>query len=50
MAQPIPGDAPRPRILVVDDDPETAKLVRTWFGGEPYEILDAPDGVLVSNH
>ena len=32
------------RILVVDDDPETARLVRTWFRGLPYDILDAPDG------
>jgi diguanylate cyclase (GGDEF)-like protein len=31
-------------ILVVDDDPETARLIRTWYRGEPFEILDAPDG------
>jgi two-component system cell cycle response regulator len=32
------------RILVVDDDPETARLLRTWFRGQPYEILEARDG------
>ncbi len=32
------------RILVVDDEPETAQLVRTWFSGQSYEILEARDG------
>jgi two-component system cell cycle response regulator len=32
------------RILVVDDDPEPARLLRTWFRGQPYEILEARDG------
>lgn len=32
------------RILVVDDDPETARLLRTWFRGQPYDILEARDG------
>lgn len=32
------------RILVVDDDPETARLVRSWFEGQPYTILEARDG------
>ncbi len=32
------------RILVVDDDPETARLLRSWYGGEPFEILSASDG------
>jgi len=32
------------RILVVDDDPETARLVRSWFAGQPYTILEARDG------
>src|SRR5512135_1445569 len=32
------------RILVVDDDPATARLLRTWFRGQPYEILEARDG------
>ena len=36
--------SPPQRILVVDDDPETARLVRDWFRGQPYEILDAADG------
>jgi diguanylate cyclase (GGDEF)-like protein len=40
------GGGPNPphRILVVDDDPETARLVRTWYGGLPFEILEAPSG------
>ncbi len=33
-----------PQILVVDDDPETARLVRAWYRGRPYEVLDAPSG------
>jgi diguanylate cyclase (GGDEF)-like protein len=32
------------RILVVDDHPETARLVRNWFAGQPYDILEASDG------
>ncbi len=32
------------RILVVDDDPATARLLRTWFRGQPYRILEARDG------
>jgi diguanylate cyclase (GGDEF)-like protein len=32
------------RILVIDDDPSTSQVVRSWFNGEPYEVLDAPNG------
>ena len=32
------------RILVVDDDPQTAELVRSWYVGQPYQILAAKDG------
>ena len=32
------------RILVIDDDPETGRLVRTWYRAHPFEILEAPDG------
>ena len=32
------------RLLVVDDDPVTHRLVRTWFEGQPYEVLEASDG------
>lgn len=32
------------RILVVDDDPGTARLVRDWYRGHPFEILEAKDG------
>jgi len=32
------------RILVIDDDPQTSQVVRSWYKGEPYEILDATNG------
>ncbi|HEX6852275.1 MAG TPA: diguanylate cyclase [Candidatus Polarisedimenticolaceae bacterium] len=32
------------RILVVDDDPQTAVLVKSWYRGKPFEILTAGDG------
>jgi diguanylate cyclase (GGDEF)-like protein len=32
------------RILVVDDDPQTARLVRSWFEGKPFVVLEASDG------
>jgi diguanylate cyclase (GGDEF)-like protein len=32
------------RILVVDDDPGTARLVREWYRGQPFRILEAADG------
>jgi diguanylate cyclase (GGDEF)-like protein len=32
------------RILIIDDDPNTARIVRTWFKKEPYEILAAENG------
>ena len=32
------------RILVIDDDPTTSQIVRSWFNNEPYEVLDAPNG------
>ena len=35
---------PPRKILVVDDDPATARLVRSWYKGTPYEILDATTG------
>jgi diguanylate cyclase (GGDEF)-like protein len=34
----------RHRILVVDDDPETGRLVRSWFEGQPFEVLVADGG------
>jgi diguanylate cyclase (GGDEF)-like protein len=34
----------RYRLLVVDDDPETCRLVRAWFDGQPYDVLCASDG------
>ena len=44
MADPHPEPGVSYRILVVDDDPTTASLARTWFGGRPFEILEASDG------
>jgi len=38
------GAAPPHRILVIDDDPETARLIATWYRGEPFEILKAANG------
>ena len=34
----------RGRVLVVDDDPQVADLVRQLLEGEPYEIIAAADG------
>jgi diguanylate cyclase (GGDEF)-like protein len=38
------GDRGTSRLLVVDDDPQTARLIRSWFEGRPYEILAAESG------
>ena len=35
---------PTGRILVVDDDPQTARLVREWYKNQPFVILEAGDG------
>lgn len=32
------------KILVVDDDANTARLVRGWYTGRPVQVLDAKDG------
>ncbi len=32
------------KILVVDDDPNTGRLVRGWYKDQPVEILEASDG------
>jgi diguanylate cyclase (GGDEF)-like protein len=32
------------RILVIDDDPDTSEVVRSWFKDQPYEILAAENG------
>ena len=44
MTQSGSRDAPPQRILVIDDDPQTADLVRTYYRDGAFEILDAPDG------
>ncbi len=38
------ADAAKLRILIVDDEDETATLLRGWYRGRPVEILDAKDG------
>jgi signal transduction histidine kinase/DNA-binding response OmpR family regulator len=34
----------RGRLLVIDDDPQVADLVRQLLAGEPYEVVTAADG------
>ncbi len=34
----------RRRILVIDDDPETARCVRSWYSGRAVEVNSALDG------
>ena len=34
----------RHRILIVDDDPGTVRLLRSWFEDQRYEILEAANG------
>jgi diguanylate cyclase (GGDEF)-like protein len=38
------GPEARRRILVIDDDPETARLIRKWFAAEPYDVHEAREG------
>jgi diguanylate cyclase (GGDEF)-like protein len=37
----LPDAEPKQRILVIDDDPEPARMLAVWFSGEPYEVIDA---------
>jgi diguanylate cyclase (GGDEF)-like protein len=32
------------RILVVDDEPDTERMLRVWYDGQPVAIFAAPDG------
>jgi diguanylate cyclase (GGDEF)-like protein len=32
------------RILVIDDEPDTAQMLRSWFAGREYQIFEAADG------
>jgi diguanylate cyclase (GGDEF)-like protein len=32
------------KILVIDDDPSTSRMVSTWYAGKPFEITHAQDG------
>lgn len=34
----------RRRVLVIDDDPETGRLISSWFSGKPFDVLTASDG------
>jgi diguanylate cyclase (GGDEF)-like protein len=45
MSEIPAGSDRRKRILVIDDDPETARLLRTWFKGRDYDIHDASNAV-----
>lgn len=33
-----------PKILVVDDEPDIRRLLRTWLEAERYEVFEAKDG------
>lgn len=35
---------PTTKILVVDDDPNTARVVTGWYKGRPVQVLEASDG------
>ena len=35
---------PTTKILVVDDDAETARMMRGWYKDRPFQVLDAKDG------
>ena len=35
---------PTTKILVVDDDPNTARVVSGWYQGRPVQVLEARDG------
>jgi diguanylate cyclase (GGDEF)-like protein len=43
MSEPHEAER-RQRVLVVDDDPETGRLIRSWFRGGGIEILVAAGG------
>ena len=32
------------RLLVIDDDAQTAAVLRAWYRGKPFEVLEADDG------
>ena len=34
----------KPRLLIVDDEPELLELLGDWFAGKPYELVTATDG------
>ena len=45
MAEPVPGDGGRPRVLVADDDPQMRRLIRTVLEREGYDVHEAADGL-----
>jgi putative two-component system response regulator len=42
-AKPV-STSSKPRILVVDDDPQNRKLLRSFLLGQQYEVAEAEDG------
>lgn len=44
MEQRASAEMPACRLLVVDDDPETARMIRKWYNDQPCEVLEASDG------
>jgi diguanylate cyclase (GGDEF)-like protein len=41
----VPDVETKSRILVIDDDPEPARMLAVWFAGEPYEVVEATGGM-----
>jgi CheY-like chemotaxis protein len=40
----VPRDAQPPRILIVDDDPDTLAILRLFLSSQDFEVLLAQDG------
>ena len=44
------SDAPRPRLLLVDDEPEFLEVLRAWFEGRGFEVEVATDALSALAH
>ena len=44
MKSPVAGSAPRPRILVIEDDPKAADILRIYLNEAGYGVMLAADG------